>query len=116
MGNSLDFWYVLFSMLAIVVFSIILEFGLERLHHRIEHFNPLFKPCVEKVTNELMILGAISFVLVVANDVTNLKKYPWEHTLHWVDNTSALHSLVKGVSKNQAIDRACSPWPISCPF
>ena len=28
--------------------------------------------------------------------------------VHWVDNTAALHSLVKGGSKNIAIDRACN--------
>ena len=28
--------------------------------------------------------------------------------IHWVDNTSALYSLVKGGSKNEAIDRACT--------
>ena len=34
--------------------------------------------------------------------------------IHWIDNTVALHSVVKGGSKNKAVDRACTAVRTIC--
>jgi hypothetical protein len=85
MGNALDFGDVAGTLFGIIFFSIVLEKGLHALHHWIDFFNPLLKPCIEKVTNELMILGAISFTLTISEEIYSFKEQPWAHTLHLID-------------------------------
>ena len=36
----------------------------------IDYFNPLLQPCVDKVTAELMILGATAFLILLVNEIS----------------------------------------------
>ena len=57
-------------------------------------FNPLVKPCVDKVTQELMILGAIAFTVTIFDELLDFKTFPWAHTLHFVDVLIFLFALI----------------------
>jgi hypothetical protein len=82
--------------LGIVIFTVTCETLLKKSERWIKHFNPLLKPCADKIYSELMILGIMSFCIQVSQDI-----FPWEDTLpvlydtlQFVDNVIFFFALV----------------------
>ena len=87
MAEHLEYNFVAWTMLFIILFTIMCEKGLAALKKLLSYRNPLMMPCLDKVVSELMILGATAFLITVFNDIHNISDYDWYPTLHWIDTT-----------------------------
>jgi hypothetical protein len=95
LGEYLKIGDVALALALIIGFSYALETLLEKIYEWIQYYNAMFKACLDKVTNELMILGAISFTLTIleetlpspagSNGIAEIMGAEAEHTLHWMD-------------------------------
>jgi hypothetical protein len=71
MGGHLEYLPVFSMFTIIMVFTIFCEQCLAKSRSWVEYFNPLLKPCIDKVTAELMILGATAFSILIYNESTH---------------------------------------------
>eukprot|EP00658_Telonema_sp_P-2_P013330 TRINITY_DN15050_c0_g1_i1.p1 TRINITY_DN15050_c0_g1~~TRINITY_DN15050_c0_g1_i1.p1 ORF type:complete len:675 (-),score=189.73 TRINITY_DN15050_c0_g1_i1:295-2319(-) len=71
LGHSIDYWAFMIIALCIIAFSILWEYGLEWLEH-MAHQHRGLAGILQKVINELAILGTISFMFILVNSFVDL--------------------------------------------
>jgi hypothetical protein len=101
MGGQLKHIPVAAMMLFIIAFTISCEQLVRVIKLRLDYFNPLLHPCVDKIIAELMILGATAFGILLVNEFTgnglangDLMPQEWFYTLHWIDTIIFVFAII----------------------